>query len=100
MVRFSNNSHLTCVSTHSHPKVAAEQSGKRNPRYSCFNTQPPEGGCVDAITTAQGAHKFQHTATRRWLHGLLNLPTAKRAFQHTATRRWLHAENVTAGIRI
>ena len=34
------------VSTHSHPKVAApsNRATESNPR--CFNTQPPEGGCL------------------------------------------------------
>ena len=36
----------SCVSTHSHPKVAACCSGYGKRVFLvCFNTQPPEGGC-------------------------------------------------------
>ena len=34
------------VSTHSHPKVAANKQYSHQLLYSRFNTQPPEGGCV------------------------------------------------------
>ena len=34
------------VSTHSHPKVAAVFNTPIKTRYTCFNTQPPEGGCL------------------------------------------------------
>ena len=37
------------VSTHSHPKVAASVKISSNPFSSCFNTQPPEGGCLIII---------------------------------------------------
>ena len=33
------------VSTHSHPKVAAAESESVDLDFFCFNTQPPEGGC-------------------------------------------------------
>ena len=33
--------------------------------------------------------EFQHTATRRWLHQILQIKRIKLWFQHTATRRWL-----------
>ena len=77
------------VSTHSHPKVAAE-GGEFNYTFSA---------------------KFQHTATRRWLLSLFSKFSSElivsthshpkvaanpinnydyvRVFQHTATRRWL-----------
>ena len=32
---------------------------------------------------------FQHTATRRWLHGWNRMGSITFLFQHTATRRWL-----------
>ena len=54
------------VSTHSHPKVAAEHSSPR--------------GSVKA---------FQHTATRRWLRAGRSRYQINHEFQHTATRRWL-----------
>ena len=34
------------VSTHSHPKVAALMVSGFAATVSCFNTQPPEGGCA------------------------------------------------------
>ena len=37
------------VSTHSHPKVAAGRRGFLLPFIKCFNTQPPEGGCLDSV---------------------------------------------------
>ena len=79
--------------------------------FTCFNTQPPEGGCV--WFTACGAFNctFQHTATRRWLQatpkaGFCPIRVSTHShpkvaapyqtpflspgwFQHTATRRWL-----------
>ena len=77
-----------CVSTHSHPKVAAFGIGRGAIEKAGFNTQPPEGGCIsdsggsssDSVSThshpkvaallaaisADGV-EFQHTATRRWL---------------------------------
>ena len=33
------------VSTHSHPKVAAYDCQEKRRGYESFNTQPPEGGC-------------------------------------------------------
>ena len=56
------------VSTHSRPKAAARRPGcRRQSRRSCFNTQPPEGGCSSlAGSTIRGVW-FQHTAARRRL---------------------------------
>ena len=124
-----------CVSTHSHPKVAAsfalyfslsaiEFQHTATRRWlrtvvsgnsfdkSCFNTQPPEGGCALTNTSAMNTLWFQHTATRRWLLVIMSLPcdcpfsfntqppeggcipknlntSLVLWFQHTATRRWL-----------
>ena len=124
---------LLGVSTHSHPKVAAIDSWSElatqllfqhtatrrwlhnlhslNGVQLCFNTQPPEGGCLsnNLVPVKEGnvsthSHPkvaaksplvtmyftvFQHTATRRWLHMLINKHKPKNWFQHTATRRWL-----------
>ena len=55
------------VSTHSHPKVAARVGASVGQAINGFNTQPPEGGC-QVISDALGiVARFQHTATRRWL---------------------------------
>ena len=35
--------------------------------HDCFNTQPPEGGCFHKISKTLRGNQFQHTATRRWL---------------------------------
>ncbi len=35
--------------------------------WICFNTQPPEGGCLRNIMIQHKKRLFQHTATRRWL---------------------------------
>ena len=99
------------VSTHSHPKVAAAINPRGDKRGDCFNTQPPEGGCLWQATAFQCVWLFQHTATRRWLHLalmsetgfdivsthshpkvaalFLDIPAHNSPFQHTATRRWL-----------
>ena len=37
------------VSTHSHPKVAAVKQTRNYIFKFCFNTQPPEGGCVSFV---------------------------------------------------
>ena len=78
------------VSTHSHPKVAAADPRTIHAYLSkfqhtatrrwllfyfshlpksigCFNTQPPEGGCLFLIMCSCSIIEFQHTATRRWL---------------------------------
>ena len=38
-----------------------------NRQGSCFNTQPPEGGCLAFAARQADDFVFQHTATRRWL---------------------------------
>ena len=38
--------HQGYVSTHSHPKVAADRTREYKELLACFNTQPPEGGCL------------------------------------------------------
>ena len=56
------------VSTHSRPKAAAASLAIARLPVHCFNTQPPEGGCLQ----------------KAWLFRLINLE-----FQHTAARRRL-----------
>ena len=79
------------VSTHSHPKVAAQKTKILKMMILGFNTQPPEGGCKQAIQPSIVVKPFQHTATRRWLHVVLCYAHYAVGFQHTATRRWLRA---------
>ena len=78
------------VSTHSHPKVAACNSYWVWFSWICFNTQPPEGGCNARVIGLPQVLRFQHTATRRWLRHLAGEMCKPVMFQHTATRRWLH----------
>ena len=61
------------VSTHSHPKVAASYLPKFRKFLLCFNTQPPEGGCVCPAFARIRLNLFQHTATRRWLQSAFSL---------------------------
>ena len=82
---------ITCVSTHSHPKVAAYLIEDYNNELACFNTQPPEGGCPSCPIRRSKIFWFQHTATRRWLRRRGRCCWTKLWFQHTATRRWLLA---------
>ena len=56
------------VSTHSHPKVAAGVGRGASRHWISFNTQPPEGGCAFSMPQRIEKVRFQHTATRRWLH--------------------------------
>ena len=56
-----------CVSTHSHPKVAAGITSSPLLLITGFNTQPPEGGCASIASLLPCHAWFQHTATRRWL---------------------------------
>ena len=87
------------VSTHSRPKAAGAASTIYICHYSCFNTQPPEGGWGYRISThgffpgfntqppeggwrvqisnKLGNKKFQHTAARRRLDGLTQAQVAE-----------------------
>ena len=44
------------VSTHSHPKAAAIGANFVNIFIFSFNTQPPEGGCLPLLMDSYGAH--------------------------------------------
>ena len=50
---------MRVVSTHSHPKVAAEIHDQITGKNLCFNTQPPEGGCATEI--AKGIREIVST---------------------------------------
>ena len=99
------------VSTHSRPKAAGPSSGTCLYTRWCFNTQPPEGGCVQTSKTRRmrdgvSTHSrpkaavpfyveensnaaFQHTAARRRLLISSTVITFPMMFQHTAARRRL-----------
>ena len=90
----SNNVSCSSVSTHSRPKAAARRKSCRKSKSSCFNTQPPEGGCGFRITNITDVTPmFQHTAARRRLHGINGAYTNGALFQHTAARRRLRFAN-------
>ena len=55
------------VSTHSRPKAAAIVDSLPTAYLSCFNTQPPEGGCANCFFEREPVNTFQHTAARRRL---------------------------------
>ena len=74
----SNLSNL--VSTHSHPKVAAFCVPARLFHENSFNTQPPEGGCLSLQLVHQVFYQFQHTATRRWLLRIRRISCVPRCF--------------------
>ena len=80
------------VSTHSRSKAAARYAsacrssvpfqltaarrrlrGDASRRLSrcCFNSQPPEGGCVISAALMRISHQFQLTAARRRLHSVI-----------------------------
>ena len=46
------------VSTHSHPKVAAVRFRIDIMYCTCFNTQPPEGGCIGTVLALAPIHGF------------------------------------------
>ena len=58
------------VSTHSRPKAAAPPSLAWLINQPCFNTQPPEGGCLHMAGEYASNELFQHTAARRRLPSL------------------------------
>ena len=55
------------VSTHSRPKAAGFDRAFGFGWYSCFNTQPPEGGWPTTLPRISKPPLFQHTAARRRL---------------------------------
>ena len=62
----------------------------------CFNTQPPEGGCLVSAATVCAVSRFQHTAARRRLHACgFSDQSTKDVFQHTAARRRLPCVDLT-----
>ena len=76
------------VSTHSRPKAAADLVLAAS-IWSCFNTQPPEGGCQATIFITMICKLFQHTAARRRLFIKKAFERYNVQFQHTAARRRL-----------
>ena len=101
----------TSVSTHNRPKAAAVCVADHSDKPRCFNTQPPEGGCIrsrkdnfhcsgfNTQPPEGGCYRycsissrrplFQHTTARRRLHFLLFLLDCYVMFQHTTARRRL-----------
>ena len=77
------------VSTLSHPKVAAK--GELYPNFGGrgFNTQPPEGGCPTAFSSANQLIRFNTQPPEGGCWGLCQKRSSPAKFQHSATRRWL-----------
>ena len=61
---FQNTAHRDShqVSTHSRLKAAGANCNKPIPPKTGFNTQPPEGGWLQACSRAHCGNRFQHTA--------------------------------------
>ena len=78
------------VSTHSHPKAAAIGANFVNIFIFSFNTQPPEGGCLPLLMDSYGAHSVSTHSHPKAAAGVICwVPVSMRSFQHTATRRRL-----------
>ena len=77
------------VSTHSRPKAAARTRDAER-ESARFNSQPPEGGCLNGVTMGIAPRKFQLTAARRQLPIARYSLQAGNTFQLTAARRQLH----------
>ena len=80
---------LAIVSTHSRPKAAGSSFRLCCSFFTCFNTQPPEGGWVVQAVVVAVKIRFQHTAARRRLARFRRPAEKKEEFQHTAARRRL-----------
>ena len=79
---------LAVVSTHSHPKVAA-QAAKDWLNVVAVSTHSHPKVAAHIFQVVVLGYLFQHTATRRWLHFYPTRRSRLKSFQHTATRRWL-----------
>ena len=115
--RFMLQSSLSAVPTHSHPKVAAvfkhlfgNATGFQHTATRrwlpapvdiahlerCFNTQPPEGGCISALRCLARPSCFNTQPPEGgclvYQHDCIYNPL----FQHTATRRWLRRAPISA----
>ena len=75
------------VSTHSRPKAAGRWSAFRALK-SCFNTQPPEGGCFFGAKNGEVIRSFNTQPPEGGWEAVLIIAT-QRLFQHTAARRRL-----------
>ena len=58
------------VSTHSHPKVAAMMPAKLLRRSIVSTHSHPKVAAYISRNMRSVSYRFQHTATRRWLHWL------------------------------
>ena len=87
------------VSTHSHPKVAADKVDIDIGETAWFQHTATRRWLPFAVTVGQLDCLFQHTATRRWLLWRDCITCYGIWFQHTATRRWL-PDYVTINIEI
>ena len=89
LFRCANIKPCFLVSTHSHPKVAADYINKSISVYDVSTHSHPKVAAGQEFTNWLRAYKFQHTATRRWLLAISIGAMIDGWFQHTATRRWL-----------
>ena len=72
------------VSTHSRLKAAGAMHNFGYGYYTCFNTQPPEGGWPTARTTRTKARRFNTQPPEGgWLDNIRHV-SLKKVFQHAA----------------
>ena len=88
---------ISSVSTHSHPKVAAFRSTKGYFYCTCFNTQPPEGGCRLFQIWQWLLWCFNTQPPEGGCDCLAVVEHQLITFQHTATRRWLPVAGIALG---
>ena len=68
--------------------------------FTCFNTQPTEGGWPKNGTPESKFIVFQHTAARRRLEHRFGVQASERMFQHTAARRRLVPRHSLLGLML
>ena len=71
---------LTLVSTHSRPKAAAWRALSHQRNLRCFNTQPPEGGCIFTRVGVAGNHAVStHSRPKAAAHLLVYIKSTDKA---------------------
>ncbi len=80
---------FSCVSTHSRPKAAGSLLGVNGSVYTCFNTQPPEGGWRSNAIIMTGIHQVSTHSRPKAAGCRRSVSKLVYRFQHTAARRRL-----------
>ena len=80
---------IRLVSTHSRPKAAAAKLKRSQFYVHSFNTQPPEGGCIDECHFCLPLNSFNTQPPEGGCPSTKARSHRPRKFQHTAARRRL-----------